>query len=89
MDGKEIKKQHYEFNESEIKAIMDQVECIDGFPCFESRFKILCHAEPYGDSKLLECKEDNPLGCPRAYSYGEIFLCKCNVRNYIASNLKK
>ena len=89
MDDKETGKKYFGLDEADIKAIMDQAGCIDGFPCFKSRFKVLCHAEPYGDGKLLECKEENPLGCPRAYSYGDIFLCKCNVRNYIASNMGK
>ena len=89
MVDKEMRKKYFELDEAEIKAIMDQAGCIDGFPCFESRFNVLCLAKPYGDGNLLECKEENPLNCPRANSFGEIYLCKCNVRNYIARNMGK
>ena len=76
-------------DEAEIKKIMDQAGCLEGYPCIDSKFSELCLAEPYGNGDLLECKEENPISCPRAQSYGSVFICKCNVRNYIARNLEK
>jgi hypothetical protein len=71
----------------ELEALMKDNHCLGGHQCFMSNLTKLCKAELYGVENLLECKETNPIKCPRAKSYGNAYMCNCKVRVYIYHNI--
>ena len=77
----------FKLHKAEIELIMKENHCLGNHQCYLSGLNKLCKAEPYGVGNLLECKETNPIQCPRAKSYGNAFMCNCKVRNFIHQNI--
>jgi hypothetical protein len=56
--------------------------------CYKSGFKRLCKAKDTGKGLFIECLEEDPKECPFALRLGSYF-CKCPLRVYLISKLKK
>ena len=72
-----------------IEEIKGQIDCPKMFICLESGFDQLCNANDIGIDSYVECKEEFPLKCKLSLPYGNIYICKCQLRVYIEKNLKK
>ncbi len=68
-----------------IKAIMAEMDCPAGFPCYESGFEALTAVRilSYGPVECLRAKEEL---CPMSVSFGlQDRRCECPLRRYLAS----
>ena len=77
----------FELHKVEIEAIMKENHCLGNHQCYISGLKKLCKVEPYGVDNLLECKEPNPIQCPRSKSFGNAYMCNCKIRTFIHENI--
>ncbi len=75
--------------ESEIKQIIDELNCPKDFICYRSGFCDVCEAEDIGLEPYLECLEKGRGECPFLLSFANVHLCDCPLRVYIAKNLRK
>ena len=77
----------FKLHKVELEAVMKENHCLGNHQCYIHGLSKLCKAEAYGVGNLLECREPDPVQCPRANSFGSVFMCKCKVRNYIYENI--
>ena len=78
-----------EQDRSKCNEIMRQMQCSKSFMCIGSDFGNLCRARDLGPEDYVECLEDYPALCEFSSPFGNIRLCKCELRVYIAKKLKK
>lgn len=77
-----------EDQEREINAVMADTRCEKDFECCKSQFEDLCPARCHIETGLIECLAANGRDCPMSYTFaGNLLLCKCQVRKYVASRL--
>jgi len=68
-----------------VKAIMAEMDCSAGYPCYESGFEGLTPVRvlSYGPIECLRAKE---APCPMSVSFGlQDRRCECPLRRYVAS----
>jgi len=73
----------------EVEEIIGRLQCPKDFECYKSGFENLCKARDFGAERYLECLKKEPRECKFAVPFGYGFLCKCPLRIYIATKLKK
>ena len=78
-----------EEDKKKIEQLMANIQCPKDFKCAESGFERLCMAKDFGHEKYLECLEENPSSCIFALTFGDVYLCECSLRVYLAKKLKK
>ena len=68
----------------------ERVDCAQNFSCYDLEPEILFRKRDLGLEEHLECVgcKENPSECQYALLiFGNIYLCTCPVRNYIADNM--
>ena len=72
-----------------IKEIIGGITCPKDFLCSTVKSDPLFILEDSGVASLLVCLEKKMQSCTFSYTSGEHFLCKCPLRLYLKSELKK
>lgn len=72
-----------------IERIMSEIECPKDFRCKQQDFEDLCEARDFGLDDYIKCREDTPLDCAFALSFGHDYFCRCPLRVFLAKKLKK
>ena len=72
-----------------IKEIVGGITCPKDFLCATAKSDPLFNTEDSGLASLLVCLEKKMHACTFARTSGERFLCKCPLRLYLNSELKK
>jgi hypothetical protein len=72
-----------------IKEIVGGITCPKGFLCATLESDPFFKTEDSGVTSLLVCVEKKMRACTFARTSGERFLCKCPLRLYLNSELKK
>jgi len=72
-----------------IKEIVGGITCPKDFLCSTVKSDPLFKSEESGLASLLVCVEEKVQACTFACTSGERFLCKCPLRLYLNSELKK
>lgn len=72
-----------------IEKIMGEMTCPKDFECYKSGFSNLCRAKDIGLKSLIMCLEKDGWKCGFSSCLGDICLCRCSLRAYIAGALKK
>lgn len=72
-----------------IKEIVGGITCPKDFLCVTVKRDPLFTTEEGGLAALLVCLEEKMQACTFARTSGERFLCKCPLRLYLDSELKK
>ncbi len=72
-----------------IEEIANGLRCPKDFKCSKSGFDTLCKAVDIGFDSILECSDDNKEPCRFRALAGNLMLCTCPLRTYIAKNLRK
>jgi hypothetical protein len=75
--------------EKKINETIEQFACPKGFSCCTEGLEHLCKAREIGLETFLECLEEHPQECPFSVHFGDLYLCECPLRVYIARKLKK
>ena len=78
-----------EEDRKKIEQLMGNIECPKDFKCAESGFEQLCMAKDFGHENYLECLEKNPSSCIYSLTLGDVHLCECSLRVYLAKKLNK
>ena len=74
--------------EADVQKIMAEMDCPDGFPCYESKFEKLIPVKLYRGANVIQCQEAKRLNCGKAFVFcNDIVFCKCPLRNYAAFHL--
>ena len=73
----------------DIEEIIGSMKCPKDFLCYRSGLKILCKAREFGIDDYLQCLEEDGEDCHFSIVFGDMHFCKCPLRYYLASNLKK
>jgi hypothetical protein len=73
----------------QIEQIVDGLKCPKDFKCYRSGLENLCRATDIGIESLLECLEDGSHACRFATRVGDLRLCVCPLRVYIARSLSR
>jgi hypothetical protein len=76
-------------HEKELREIMGSLTCSKDFTCYNSGFKNLCQAEDIGLKSFIQCLEEHPTQCEFSIDFYGSYFCKCNVRIYVAKELKQ
>lgn len=72
----------------EINDIMSKMDCDKDFQCYKSRFEDLCPVRQQFETSLIECQAAKGKDCPMSYTFaGNMLLCKCQLRRYVARRL--
>jgi hypothetical protein len=77
-----------EADRKKVEEIMAGMKCPHDFKCAEAGFEHLCKAKSIGPDGFLECLDENHASCAFAYSFGEVPLCLCPLRVYMAKKFK-
>ena len=72
-----------------IKEIIGGITCPKDFLCSTVKSDPLLQTEDGGLGSLLVCLEEKMQACTFSHTSGERFLCKCPLRLYLKSELKK
>ena len=72
-----------------IKEIIGGITCPKDFLCSTVGSDSLFQTEDSGGASLLLCLEKKMQACTFVHTSGERFLCKCPLRRYLKSELKK
>ncbi|PTN36891.1 hypothetical protein [Desulfonatronum sp. SC1] len=72
-----------------INRIMTEIECPKEFRCKRHDFEDLCEARDFGLDGYIKCRDDTPLDCPFALSFGHDYFCRCPLRVFLSKKLKK
>lgn len=64
-----------------VEWIKAQMDCPNGFPCYESGFQVLPRVKRMGT--LLECLQDDAQSCPFALAFGYGYFCRCPLNKYV------
>ena len=73
----------------QIEKIAGGLKCPKNFKCYTSGLESLCRATDIGIESLLECLEDGSHTCRFAARVGEVRICTCPLRVYIARSLNR
>ena len=73
----------------QIQKIISSMKCEKDFECFKSGFQKLCKIKSIGDGKVIECSPENQGSCEYRFTFMDKNFCKCELRYYVARNLKK
>ena len=70
------------------KAIMGEMDCPNGFPCYESKFEKLIPVQVYGGADVIRCQDEEQFNCQYCYEYSQgIVFCQCPMRRHAAFEL--
>ena len=72
-----------------IRQILGGITCPKDFLCATVKSDPVFKTEDSGLVSLLVCPEKKMQSCTFTYTSGERFLCKCPLRLYLNSELKK
>ena len=78
-----------QYIEKELKEVIGDLTCRKNFKCCTEGLETLCKAQDVGLETFLECLEEHPPDCPFSLSFGDMFLCECPLRGYIAKKSGK
>jgi len=74
--------------ESEVQAIMAEMDCPSGFPCYASKFESLTPARVLPRTTMVECPGAEEPDCGMFFRFGSnTVLCECPLRKYVALKL--
>jgi hypothetical protein len=73
----------------QIEQIVGGLKCSKNFKCCASGFENVCRATDIGFESLLECLEDGSHACRFATRVGDLRICVCPLRVYIARSLRR
>jgi hypothetical protein len=76
-------------HEKELKEIIGDLVCPEGFKCYTRGLKNLSKAEHMGLEPYLECLEEHAYVCPLQMPIVSTHYRRCPVRAHIAKKLKK
>ncbi len=74
-------------HEETIAEIMAGMECPKDFKCYKSQFANLGEAKSMGIKGFIQCL-NVPVECDFSFSFGNIYMCKCPLRVYLANTLE-
>ena len=73
----------------QIEKIISEMECPKDFECRTSDFENLGKTRLIADNQLVECMKEDTQLCRFTLPFGNITLCKCPLRKYIAQNFHR
>jgi hypothetical protein len=71
---------------TQIKEIIDSMECPNDFKCYKSGFEDLCEIKIFQDGDLVECVDTHSWLCKLSFGFGRGYFCKCPLRKYVAKH---
>ena len=74
-------------HEEKIAEIMADMDCPKDFKCHKSQFTDLSKARGMGIKEFAQCL-DSSAGCDFSFAFGNIYMCKCPLRVYLANTLE-
>lgn len=75
--------------QTEIEEIIRRMKCSKDFECYRSGFEKLGKVRTTANTKLIQCLAENQRSCEFRFSFAGRSFCKCQLRHYIAKNLRK
>ena len=70
-----------EERQQQIDQIKQNMTCPFDFKCEKSTFKSYPKLRPMGE--LLECQEEDAEKCRHALAFGQVFICRCPLMEFI------
>ena len=72
-----------------IEKLAAKFQCPKNFKCYRSGFTELCRAQGVDSGKHLECLDGDGPNCMFALRQGDLYLCTCPLRIYLAKELNR
>ena len=76
-------------DDSLIEELTAKFECPKKFKCYTSGFTELCKAKYVNSGKHLQCIDKDVSNCMFSSLQGNLYICECPVRIYLAKELNR
>ncbi len=75
--------------QKQIEELISRFKYPEDFECYKVGVGTLCKAKDIGLASHLICLEKNPNKCNFSLPFGGQYFCKCELRVFIAKELKE
>ena len=73
----------------ELHHLIIESNCTKNYLCIFETGNDLCEARYHVAADLLECVDKQQCSCENSIEVSSIYICKCQLRTFIAINLKE
>jgi hypothetical protein len=73
----------------ELYRLKGETNCTKNYLCIFESGNDLCEARYHASADLLECIDEQKCSCEHSTEVSSIYICKCQLRKFLAINLEE